>query len=225
VAPGPRLCPLGCSWLDVANIGEAESAARSNTRKGKISHSFAEDSDFHKPLGVAAARKFYGANNPEVKRFAPLPFNRFAIWEGWRSVKPHAPPRWAGTVRKRWVKCPLREPNVVTAGNAGDLLRLKMQMAASHPDRGGTSEAFINARARYEDAKRHAGKLWKQQPRHTPTAYQHAKHYHRLDDGAVKVEVSDHCFVSVSAIESLGISIRPRAARYFHLNCNNVNAA
>src|SRR6266446_2410924 len=37
------------------------------------------------------------------------------------------------------------------------LRRLKAEMAAAHPDRGGTSEAFIKARQRYVDAKRIAG--------------------------------------------------------------------
>jgi hypothetical protein len=34
-----------------------------------------------------------------------------------------------------------------------DLNQLKSEMAAAHPDRGGTDEAFIAARRRYEDAK------------------------------------------------------------------------
>ncbi len=35
-----------------------------------------------------------------------------------------------------------------------DLRELKAAMAAAHPDRGGSSEAFIKARARYEAARR-----------------------------------------------------------------------
>lgn len=37
-----------------------------------------------------------------------------------------------------------------------DVKRLKAEMAAAHPDRGGTDEAFIAARQRYLDAKRMA---------------------------------------------------------------------
>lgn len=38
-----------------------------------------------------------------------------------------------------------------------DLKKLKAEMANAHPDKGGTSEAFIAARKRYVDAKRMAG--------------------------------------------------------------------
>jgi hypothetical protein len=37
---------------------------------------------------------------------------------------------------------------------ASRLRQLKAEMAAAHPDRGGTSEAFIKARQRYLDAER-----------------------------------------------------------------------
>ena len=40
---------------------------------------------------------------------------------------------------------------------ASGLHRLKAEMAAAHPDRGGTTEAFIEARHRYLEAKRIAG--------------------------------------------------------------------
>jgi hypothetical protein len=40
---------------------------------------------------------------------------------------------------------------------ASRLRRLKAEMASAHPDRGGTSEAFIEARQRYLGAKRLAG--------------------------------------------------------------------
>jgi|GEM_PF-4383793 hypothetical protein len=40
---------------------------------------------------------------------------------------------------------------------ASRLRQLKAEMAAAHPDRGGTSEAFIKARQRYLGAKRLAG--------------------------------------------------------------------
>src|SRR5262249_20248908 len=36
-----------------------------------------------------------------------------------------------------------------------DLARLKAEMAAAHPDKGGSSAAFIEARQRYVAAKRH----------------------------------------------------------------------
>jgi uncharacterized protein YigA (DUF484 family) len=39
---------------------------------------------------------------------------------------------------------------------ASRLRQLKAEMAAAHPDRGGTSEAFMKARARYLVAKRTA---------------------------------------------------------------------
>jgi hypothetical protein len=38
-----------------------------------------------------------------------------------------------------------------------DLPQLRAEMAAAHPDRGGTAEAFIAARARYQHARRTAG--------------------------------------------------------------------
>jgi hypothetical protein len=41
---------------------------------------------------------------------------------------------------------------------ASRLRQLKAEMAAAHPDHGGTSEAFIAARQRYVDAKRSAGR-------------------------------------------------------------------
>lgn len=40
------------------------------------------------------------------------------------------------------------------APKAPDLARLKQEMAAAHPDRGGTAEEFIAARGRYERAAR-----------------------------------------------------------------------
>jgi hypothetical protein len=40
---------------------------------------------------------------------------------------------------------------------ASRLRQLKAEMAAAHPDRGGTSEAFIKARQRYLVAKRGLG--------------------------------------------------------------------
>ena len=40
---------------------------------------------------------------------------------------------------------------------ASRLRRCKAEMAAAHPDRGGTSEAFIEARKRYLAAKRIVG--------------------------------------------------------------------
>jgi hypothetical protein len=53
---------------------------------------------------------------------------------------------------------PKRDPGP----EAPDLLALKMQMAAAHPDRGGTSADFIAARKRYMAAKRKAATLDKE---------------------------------------------------------------
>jgi hypothetical protein len=39
----------------------------------------------------------------------------------------------------------------------GNIKQLRQQMAAAHPDRGGTNEAFIVARKRYERALREVG--------------------------------------------------------------------
>jgi hypothetical protein len=40
-----------------------------------------------------------------------------------------------------------------------DLHKLKAEMAAAHPDRGGSSAAFIEARSRYVAARRHQFRL------------------------------------------------------------------
>jgi hypothetical protein len=44
-------------------------------------------------------------------------------------------------------------PPVIQQHNKPDLESLRAEMAAAHPDRGGTDEAFIAARARYERAR------------------------------------------------------------------------
>ncbi|MFJ5155755.1 hypothetical protein ACIQCF_30125 [Streptomyces sp. NPDC088353] len=43
-----------------------------------------------------------------------------------------------------------------TVPSVDEVKRLKAEMAAAHPDRGGTSEAFITARQRYMEARRRA---------------------------------------------------------------------
>ena len=48
----------------------------------------------------------------------------------------------------------LAEPEIPTGPKPPDLAALKAEMAAAHPDVGGTDEAFIAARQRYEAAKR-----------------------------------------------------------------------
>jgi hypothetical protein len=61
-----------------------------------------------------------------------------------------------GTVRR----CkPHRRPLNVRneALTTGKLRFLKMNMAATHPDKGGNSEAFIKARADYVEAKQRSG--------------------------------------------------------------------
>lgn len=52
----------------------------------------------------------------------------------------------------------LTEPEVNAAPKQPTLAELKAAMADSHPDRGGTSEAFIAARDRYETARSRAGR-------------------------------------------------------------------
>ena len=47
----------------------------------------------------------------------------------------------------------LSEPAMADYGQGPDLAELKAAMAASHPDRGGSNEAFIAARERYEMAR------------------------------------------------------------------------
>ncbi|MEU9470468.1 hypothetical protein AB0D78_28390 [Streptomyces avermitilis] len=47
-------------------------------------------------------------------------------------------------------------PPVIEQARTSDLAELKSAMAAAHPDRGGSDEAFIAARARYEKARRTA---------------------------------------------------------------------
>jgi len=48
----------------------------------------------------------------------------------------------------------LTEPEIPTRPKPQSLAELKAAMAAAHPDRGGTDEAFIAARKRYEAAVR-----------------------------------------------------------------------
>lgn len=48
----------------------------------------------------------------------------------------------------------LAEPEIPTRHQPQSLAELKVAMAAAHPDRGGTDEAFIAARRRYEAAAR-----------------------------------------------------------------------
>ena len=48
----------------------------------------------------------------------------------------------------------LAEPEIPSGPKPPDLAALKAEMAAAHPDVGGTDEAFIAARRRYEAAKR-----------------------------------------------------------------------
>lgn len=48
----------------------------------------------------------------------------------------------------------LTEPEIPTRHQPQSLAELKAAMAAAHPDRGGTDEAFIAARRRYEAAAR-----------------------------------------------------------------------
>ncbi|MYU24504.1 hypothetical protein [Streptomyces sp. SID8352] len=47
----------------------------------------------------------------------------------------------------------LAPPEIPHQAKPVSLAELKQQMAAAHPDRGGSSEAFIAARQRYETAK------------------------------------------------------------------------
>jgi hypothetical protein len=47
-------------------------------------------------------------------------------------------------------------PPVIEQARKPNLAELKSAMAAAHPDRGGSDEAFIAARARYEKARRTA---------------------------------------------------------------------
>jgi hypothetical protein len=66
-----------------------------------------------------------------------------------------------GEIRTRKWWCPdyhlyLRPPQPeMESEPAPDIARLKAEMAAAHPDRGGTSAAFIEARRRYVEARRH----------------------------------------------------------------------
>jgi hypothetical protein len=52
-----------------------------------------------------------------------------------------------------WDTAPAVEGQQKRESDDGRLRRLKMEMAAAHPDRGGTSEAFIAACRRYLKAK------------------------------------------------------------------------
>jgi hypothetical protein len=45
------------------------------------------------------------------------------------------------------------DPPVIEQTQSPDLVELKAAMAAAHPDRGGTDEAFIAARQRYDRAR------------------------------------------------------------------------
>jgi hypothetical protein len=45
------------------------------------------------------------------------------------------------------------DPPVIEQTQSPDLIELKAAMAAAHPDRGGTDEAFIAARQRYDRAR------------------------------------------------------------------------
>jgi hypothetical protein len=49
----------------------------------------------------------------------------------------------------------LRPPTPAETESLPDLRRLKAEMAATHPDPGGTNAAFVEARARYVAARRH----------------------------------------------------------------------
>ncbi|WP_042389674.1 hypothetical protein [Streptacidiphilus melanogenes] len=60
-------------------------------------------------------------------------------------------PRWHTTL---WLK----EPAVATSAKKPTLSELKQAMADAHPDRGGSDEAFIAARQKYETARRRAGR-------------------------------------------------------------------
>lgn len=51
----------------------------------------------------------------------------------------------------------LTPPTIWPPQQQPDLAALKAQMAAAHPDRGGTDEAFVTARALYEKARTQAG--------------------------------------------------------------------
>ncbi|MEV6014697.1 hypothetical protein [Streptomyces sp. NPDC051997] len=50
----------------------------------------------------------------------------------------------------------LAPPEIPTRAKKPDLAELKAAMAAAHPDRGGSDEAFIAARDRYQKARRTA---------------------------------------------------------------------
>jgi hypothetical protein len=56
----------------------------------------------------------------------------------------------------KWPLRPYVAPRAPKASKAPapDLQKLKAEMAAAHPDRGGTSAAFIEARKRYIEARR-----------------------------------------------------------------------
>ena len=56
-----------------------------------------------------------------------------------------------------------KKPTPAETESLPDLHRLKAQMAAAHPDRGGSNAAFIAARARYVAARRQS----RVQPRRT----------------------------------------------------------
>lgn len=59
-----------------------------------------------------------------------------------------------GSVRAaRWLQLFAEPPELPKPAPAPDLKALKAEMAAAHPDRGGTDEAFIAARERYLRAK------------------------------------------------------------------------
>jgi hypothetical protein len=62
-----------------------------------------------------------------------------------------------------------------TRDSIASLAQLKAEMAAAHPDRGGSSEAFIEARRRYVEARRAA----RRRRTETPLRHHSSRHYYR----------------------------------------------
>jgi hypothetical protein len=93
-----------------------------------------KDEDYHK-FGFIDRRRVFDKRGPHDHVAVSIGSKKYSVWRCLFTSPPPELDRWE------------------SPDNHNDLSRLKAEMAAAHPDKGGTCEAFIEARKRFVEAR------------------------------------------------------------------------